>query len=118
MWHVVSSLPGCLASGPSCHSCMISHLRSPLEGMTRCPLESFQKSPIGVCMALIGNISSHCSMSNACSVCTSMTRCSSDLGESVSKTLMKACSGIMVMSWLSSLPSSTPGGLDRVLAVV
>ena len=118
MQHVVSSLPGCLASGLSCHSCMMSRLRSLSGGMTRRPLESFQKGPVGICMASIGNVSSHCSMSDACSVCTLVIWCSSDLGESASKTLIKACSGIMVMSWLSSLPSSAPGGLNRALAAV
>ena len=118
MQHVVSSLPGCPASGLLCHLHMMSYLRSLLGGMTRCPLESFQKGPVGVCMALIGNVSSHCSMSGACSACTLVIQCSSEPGESALKTLMKVCSGIMVMSWLSSLPSSALGGLDRVLAAV
>ena len=87
MWHVVSSLPGCLASDLLCHSCMISHLRSLSGGMTRCPLESFQNGPVGVCMALIVNVSSHCSMSGACSARTLVIQCSNEPGESVSKTL-------------------------------
>ena len=118
MRHVVLSLPGCLANGPLCRSCMMSHLRSLSGGMTRHPLESFQKGPVGVCMASIGNVSSHCSMSSVCSACVSVIRCSNEPGESVSKTLMKACSGIMVISWLSSLPLSVPGGLDRASAAV
>ena len=118
MCHVVSSLPGCPARGPSCHLCMMSRLRSLSGGMTRCPLESFQKGPIGICVASIGNVSSHCSISNMCSACTLVIWCSNDPGGSASKTLMKACSGIMVMSWLSSLPSSALDGLDRASAVV
>jgi hypothetical protein len=68
-------------------------------------------------MASIGNVSSHCSMSDTCSACTSVIWCFSNPGESASNTLMKACSGIMVMSWLFSLPSSVPGGLDRALVL-
>ena len=73
---------------------------------------------MGVCLALIGNVSSHCSMSDVCSACISVIWCSSELGESASKTLMNVCSGIIVIFWLSSLPSSVLGGLDRASAAV
>ena len=116
--HVVSSWHGCLANSPLCHLHMTFCLRSPSGGMTRHPLRSFQNGPVGICIASIGNVSSHCSMSDACSACTSVIQCSKELGELVSKTLMNACSGIIVISWLSSLPSSMPGGLNRVLAAV
>jgi hypothetical protein len=109
---------GCLANGPSCHSHMISHLRSPSDGMTRHPLRSFQNGPVGVCMASMGNVSSHCSMSVACSNCVSMIWCSKDPGKSALNTLMNACSDIIVISWLSSLPLSAPGGLDWASAAV
>ena len=115
---MVSSLPGCLARGPSCHLHMMSHLRSPSGGMTRHPLESFQNGPVGVYMASIGNVSSHYSMSGACSAYISVIWCSNELGELASKTLIKVCSGVMVMSWLSSLPSSALGGLDRASATI
>ena len=115
---MVLSLPGCPASGPSCHLHMMSHLRSPSGRMTRHPLRSFQNGPVGVFMAWIGNISSHCSISGVCSTCILVIRCSNEPGESASKTLMNTCSGIMVMFWLSSLPSSAPGGLDKASAAV
>jgi hypothetical protein len=118
MWHVVSSLPGCLASGPSCHLRMISYVRSPSGGMTRHPLRSFQNGPVGVCIASIGNASSHYFISDVSSVCILVIQCSSEPGESVLKTLMNACSGIIIMSWLSSLPLSALGGLDKALAAV
>jgi hypothetical protein len=44
--------------------------------------------------------------------------CSIDLSESGLASLMKATSGIMVIRWLSSLPSSAPGGHDRVSAAM
>ena len=118
MRHVVSSLPGCLASGLLCHSHIISHLRFPLGGMTRHPLRSFQNSPVGICMASIENVSSHCSRSGACFICISVIQCSSEPSELTSKTLMNVCSGIIVMSWLSSLPLSALGGLDKASAAV
>jgi hypothetical protein len=44
--------------------------------------------------------------------------CSIDLSESGPASLMNAASGIMIICWLSSLPSSAPVGRDRALAVV
>ena len=45
--------------------------------------------------------------------------CSSRVpGESSSMTWTKVNSGIIVISWLSSLPLSAPGGLDRASAAV
>jgi hypothetical protein len=44
--------------------------------------------------------------------------CSIDPLESGPTSLMKAASGIMVMCWLSSLPSLAPGGRDRASAAM
>ena len=50
--------------------------------------------------------------------CAQVIRCSIDPGESSSAIRMKAVSGIIVISWLSFLPSSAPGGLDSASAAM
>jgi hypothetical protein len=47
-----------------------------------------------------------------------MVICSIDLSESGPASLMNAASGIIVICWLSSLPSSAPGGHDKASAAV
>ena len=118
MHHVVSLYPGCPANGPLCQKCIISCLRFPSGGMTRHPLLSFQNGSVGICMASMRNISSHCFRSDAYSFCVSVIWCDRDLFELALNTLMNVCSGIIIMSWLSSLPSSVPDGLKRASAVV
>jgi hypothetical protein len=93
-------------------------LRSLSGGMTRCPLRSFQNGPVGICIASMGNVSFHCSISAACFDCVSMIQCFKELDESASNTLMNACSNIIVISWLSSLPLSALGGLNSASAAV
>jgi hypothetical protein len=44
--------------------------------------------------------------------------CSIDPSELGLTNLMNVALGIIVICWLSSLPSSAPGGRDRVLAAV
>ena len=47
-----------------------------------------------------------------------MICCSRVPGESLSMIQMKVILRIIVISWLSSFPSSAPGGLDRVSAAM
>jgi hypothetical protein len=86
--------------------------------MRHCPLVSLQNGLLGVLTCLMGYVLSHLFVRLQFWFWMIVFVCSIDPSESGLASLMNAASGIMVICWLSSFPSSAPRGHDRASAAM
>src|SRR5579863_8739178 len=116
---VVSSRPRCPPVGELCHVWRISRLRGSSGGtVSRSFFMSLHHSPVGLVTRYRIPCDSSCCRCGRYLCCVLIMVFSRELGESSSRTRMKVVSGIIVTSWLSSLPSSDPKGRDKASAAV
>ena len=116
---VVSSLPKCPLAGELCQVRRISRLRMLSGGMVSLSFcKSFHHSLDGFVVRYKMPCDSSCLRYGQYHCCVLMIVFSRELGESSSRTRMNDASGIIVISWLSSFPSSDPKGRDNASAAV